>query len=192
MNARRASLVYLLLLALLSVLLATSAYGPTPRPAPPGDRDGAVLPDLAGTWIGTWQDTIYFVGGDLSFEITSTPGGYTAVGSIDLSVLGAGVQEGTAAGTVAGNQLDFTFNADGIGDGMGSLVDNAATGSGTTDTPPVSFGDFTFAGTANGQAIWGSFDFTAPTGGAGKALLYPSTSTRETSLSAVKAHYDAP
>jgi hypothetical protein len=184
---RRRALSYLVLLSLALAALFVSGFQTSPdRPAMA--RGGAVLPDLAGVWTGTWEDTLYFVGGDLSFEITATEGGYLATGEIDLGALGLGTRSGEADGLINGNQLDFGFTADQVGEGAGILTDESASGSGNV-TSPLDFGNFSFTGMATEIGIWGTFDFTAPTGGAGKAHLTRTTATEASSLSAVKAHY---
>lgn len=184
---RRRALAYLILLSLALAALFVSGFQPPVAP-PAMARSGAALPDLAGVWTGTWEDTLYFVGGDLSFEITATEDGYLATGEIDLGVLGLGTRSGEADGLINGNQLVFDFTADQVGEGAGVFTDGSANGSGNV-TAPLNFGSFSFTGTATEIGIWGSFDFLAAEGGAGKAHLTRTTATATSSLSAVKARY---
>jgi len=150
------------------------------------------VPDLVGSWAGSWQDTVYMVSGDLSWEITQNASDLSGSGTIDLSVLGLGVRSGTAAGSLGGggraNTLTFTFEAESVGNGSGTVVD--ATGSGTgTVTAPLSFGEFTFTGTLTDDEIEGTFDFTSPTGGAGRATLLKDTPVQAATWGSVKAGY---
>ena len=124
------------------------------------------LPALSGTWHGTWVDTRYGVSGAItSAVLTQTATTLAGTGTIDLSSLGLGVQNGTAAGTIAGNVITFTFTAAGIGSGNGTL--NGPAGSGTGGVTALNFGNFTFTGTASATQITGTFQFTSPTGGNG-------------------------
>lgn len=187
---QRRALAYFALLALGLAALVAGGFEP-PVPPPAQARGGTalpVVPDLAGTWIGSWQDTIYAVGGDLSFEITAVEGGYVATGEIDLGALGLGTRSGSADGLINGNQFVFGFTADQVGEGAGIFTDGSASGSGNV-TPPLNFGIFSFEGTANEIGIWGTFDFLAAEGGAGKAQLTRTTATEASSLSAIKSRY---
>src|ERR1035437_5575109 len=124
------------------------------------------LPSLGGTWHGTWVDTRYGVSGAItSVVLTQTATTFAGTGTIDLSSLGLGVQNGTAAGTIAGNVITFTFTAAGIGSGNGSL--NGPAGSGTGGGTALNFGNFTFTGTASATQITGPFQFTSQIGGNG-------------------------
>lgn len=189
-NARRRALAYFALLAFALAALFASGLRPPITPPALASSDAALpaVPDLAGTWIGTWQDTIYAVGGDLSFEITPVEGGYTATGEIDLGELGLGTRTGEADGLLTRNQLVFGFNADQVGEGAGIITDESATGSGNV-TAPLNFGIFSFTGTATDVGIWGTFDFLAAEGGAGKAHLTRTTATESNSVSAIKSRY---
>jgi hypothetical protein len=150
---------------------------------------GDPLPSLVGMWAGTWQDTVYTVGGTFSFVIVGGPGdSLQATGEIDLSDLGIGLQNGTAAGLVTGNTLDFEFTAASVGTGTGSVAGVAGQGSGTV-TAPLSFGDFTFTGSIGNGEISGTFDFTSPTGGAGTASLQLLQSVDRESWGGVKSRY---
>ena len=176
--------------------------------AAPARADGvsALFTDITGTWTGTWQDTIYFVSGSITMNISSTDGvSYTATGTIDVGQIdpSLGVLNGTASGTVSGTTLTGTFDCTNLGNGSFTLTDappaNTASGlvgigssgSGTVGAP-LSFGGFTFTGTidALAGAMTGTFDFTSPTGGAGTASLARTTTpVRETTWGAIKATY---
>ena len=58
-----------------------------------------------------------------------------------------------------------------------------------TVTSPLNFGDFTFDGTLSGQMICGTFDFTSPTGGAGRASMTKQSATEPATWGNVKALY---
>ncbi len=149
------------------------------------------LPDLAGIWIGTWEDTIVQVGGDLSWNITVEGSDMSAVGTIDLSALGIGIQQGTAEGTISDSRgrttLDFTFTASGVGDGSGSIVGSSVSGDGTV-APPLDFGHFTFQATVGDTSIWGTFNFP-PTRGAGTTRLTRQSAVEAETWGGVKARY---
>ncbi len=185
----RSLLVYFALLSLILIALFATAFSGAPAPPAHGERNAAVLPDLVGTWTGTWRDTIFEVGGAMTFIISENAGIWHADGSIDLTEIGfgQGVMPGTADGASSGDALTFSFAATDVGTGGGSLISQSATGSGVI-VAPMSFGNYTFEGTATDAVIWGTFDF--PTGGAGKAMLWNTTPTEETSMSAIKAHYE--
>jgi hypothetical protein len=187
MRQRSLIIYFTLLLVMLAALSATAFRGAPQAPAP-GERDGAVLADLAGSWTGTWEDTLYFVGGAITFEIAVDGAAYTATGTIDLSEVGygLGVQTGTATGDAVGEVITFEFTGDQVGSGVGSINGATASGEGTV-TSPMNFGGFGFDGTIADGVLWGTFEYDA--GGAGKAMLWNTTPTAETSVSAVKANY---
>lgn len=188
---KRPLLVYFALLFLLLAVLSGTAFRSAPTSAPGDSATPPEIPDLAGTWVGSWEDTTYFVGGALSFDIAVDGTSYTATGSIDMSAFswaGLGVETGAATGNAPLSTLEFNFlDDDGqIGFGAGTIDGNSATGSGTV-TAPLDFGTFTFEGTIQGDVMWGIFDF--PGGGEGKAMLWNTTPTDDTSMSAVKSAY---
>ena len=124
------------------------------------------LPSLAGTWSGTWVDTRYGVSGTITnVVLTQTATTFGGTGTIDLSSLGLGSQNGTATGTISGNTVTFNFTAAGIGSGSGILNTTVASGSGSITA--LNFGSFGFTGTASSTQITGTFQFTSPTGGNG-------------------------
>jgi hypothetical protein len=149
------------------------------------------LPDLAGTWAGTWQDTVFMVSGDLSWVITQDGLDISASGTIDLTVLGMEAESGTATGTITsrsvGNTLDFTFEAATVGNGSGTITGGTASGTGTV-IPPLGFGDFTFDGTVTGETMRGTFVFTTAAG-AGKAILTKQSAIEPGSWGELKARY---
>jgi Bacterial Ig-like domain (group 2) len=141
----------------------TSTVTVTAAPAP--------FSSLAGTWVGTWNDTRYNVSGTLTATFAVSGSTVAATGVIGLQVFGLSNEVGTGTGTVAGQTLNFIFTASTVGSGNGTLASGGAgSGSGTV-TAPLSFGAFTFAGTVTGTTISGTFTFTSPTGGAGVASL---------------------
>jgi len=151
------------------------------------------IPDLVGTWVGTWEDTIYVgAGGSMTWQISRDGSDLTASGTIDFSYFGLGLLPGTAEGTVtsafADNSLDFTFQAASIGSGEGTVTGSSGSGTGTV-TPPLDFGDFTFEGSVGEDVISGTFDFTSPTGGAGRASLTRQVATEPSTWGDIKALY---
>jgi hypothetical protein len=156
---------------------------------------GERLPDLAGSWLGTWEDTIYVgFSGDLSWTIYIDGSTMTANGIIDLSDLGLGLMPGSAEGTISGepgrSTLDFTFTAGSVGGGVGTITGNLASGSGNV-IPPLDFGAFTFQATVSDTQMRGTFDFTSPGGGAGKVLMTKDTPVEASSWGVVKDRYRA-
>jgi hypothetical protein len=170
----RATFSYLALLFLAAALLASTTASTASRSGTQLARttDSADLADLLGTWSGTWNDTIYSVGGSLSFAVSENSGVYTGTGQIGLQSLGLGVESGSAAGNVVGDALVFSFISNTVGSGAGSVDANtgAAAGAGSV-APPLNYGAFIFQGAVTGDAMSGMFDFTSPTGGAGVASL---------------------
>lgn len=151
-----------------------------------GLSGAAELPSLAGDWLGSWQDTIYSVGGelDMTFEVAGSQ--YDATGVIDLRSLGLGDEPGTLTGQANGDLLTFDFQAATVGTGSGTLNGDAGQGTGTV-TAPLNFGDFTFIGTATDSQIDGTFDFTSPSGGAGVVHLTKTVSVQDRTWGAIKA-----
>lgn len=127
------------------------------------------LPSLAGSWAGTWTDTRYNVTGPITATLQQTATSFSSTGTIDLTSLGLGSQNGTATGTISGNALVFTFTSGAVGSGSGTLTGTA--GSGTGNVTAMNFGGFTFTGTVSDTIIDGTFNFTSPTGGRGTIHL---------------------
>jgi hypothetical protein len=161
------------------------AFG-RPTPASPDS-----IPDLVGTWTGTWQDTIYVgAGGDLSWEISQDGPDFSASGIIDFSYFGMGSVPGTATGTITRETLEFTFEAPAAGSGAGVITDDAVSGTGMMIVP--AFGPFTFEGMLTDDTIRGTFDFTNPGGGAGRAVLTKETPVERASWGEVKSRFREP
>jgi len=183
---------YLAALFALAAMLSLAVADPSDTTAPaPAGTTARVVPDLSGSWTGTWEDTVYFVQGDLEMTVTASGADWSAVGTIDLTNIGmpgVGVMTGTAVGTLSGNTLTFTFDAVDVGAGSGSLTDGAGQGSGSV-TAPLSFGAFTFTGSVTSSSITGAFDFTSPTGGAGEVAMTRAVSATPTSWSALKSSW---
>lgn len=126
---------------------------------------------LEGTWVGTWTDTRYDVSGTLEATFTVNGSTVTATGVIGLESLSLGKETGSGTGTVSGETLNFTFSADTVGTGSGSLdAGREGSGSGSV-TGVLNFGAFTYTGTVTESEISGTFNFTSPTGGNGVASL---------------------
>ncbi|MEZ5065987.1 MAG: hypothetical protein R3B81_14735 [bacterium] len=156
------------------------------EPIAPAAR--GTLPDLTGMWEGAWADTVFFVGGTLSFDITQNGNLVTGTGTIGLQALGLGERTGTASGTISGSTMTFSFSADSVGMGNGTL--NGGTGSGTGNvTAPLNFGNFTFDGVATDVSIAGTFGFTNPGSGGGTGALTKTSAVEDRSWSGIKAAY---
>ena len=128
-----------------------------------GDR---TIPDIAGTWEGTWEDTVYFVSSTMSWTITQDGSNYAGSGTIDMTPFawaGLGSQEGGASGSITREErqsLSFSYYADLVGLGDGVLTGDFCTGSGVVNAP-LDFGFFTFQGTVTDTSVVGRFFFTA-------------------------------
>jgi hypothetical protein len=163
-------------------IAARATFTQPPGPSP------HVLPSLAGEWVGSWADTVYSVEGAMTMSITQNGSSMSGTGTINLTLLGLGVMNGTATGTISGDVLSFSFSAASVGDGSGML--NGTSGSGTgTVTAPLSFGGFTFTGTASNVLITGIFDYTSPTGGAGPVALQKTTPVTPSTWGSIKETY---
>ena len=137
----------------------------------PGTATPSPFSSLEGTWVGTWTDTRYDVSGTLQANFTVNGSAVTASGEIGLESLGLGKETGSGTGTVSGDMLNFTFTADTVGAGTGSLNAGGAGSGGGTVTGVLNFGAFTYTGTVTESEISGTFNFTSPTGGNGVASL---------------------
>jgi len=190
-SSRRSGILYAaVLLAAATGLFLTGARAPQTPPPRVTAAGAAAVPDLAGDWIGSWNDTIYGVSGEIIMHITIDGDSWSGTGSIDVSAIDPflGVLSGTASGTVTDGELTFTFSCADLGNGGGTLADGTAAGAGTV-TAPLSFGDFTFTGTAEASVIHGIFDFTSPSGGAGWVHLTQEVGNDAVSWSEVKTRY---
>ncbi|MCB1182902.1 hypothetical protein KDM41_05675 [bacterium] len=182
---------------------AAGLFGMGSGPGAPGDPAPAVaaapadLPPLTGTWAGSWSDTVYNVSGALQILIWAEGNAYAATGTIDVSQISAplGVLAGGATGTDNGSTLEVAFGCTNLGNGTVTLTptgqpgEATASGAGTV-TAPLWFGAFTLTGTASGNELTGSFDFTSPGGGKGIAsLTKASVGVESASWGSVKAAY---
>lgn len=184
----RTYLTLLITVALVSAAVGTLGGRESTPPALAPTDAAQFLPDIEGSWTGTWEDTLYMVSGAVTCEIIVDGNNWSAVGTIDLSSVGLGVMPGTASGTVAGNTLTFDFHADLVDGGDGTL--NGGNGSGTgTVIAPLDFGGFVFVGSASPSMISGNFDFDAPTGGYGIVTLTPGVANEDLSWGDVKARH---
>ncbi len=150
--------------------------------------DDRTIPDIVGTWEGTWEDTIYMVSGSMSWTISPDRYDYIGSGTIDLTALGLGAQEGSAGGGITRQALEFTYEANSVGSGNGVLTGNSLVGDGLV-TAPLNFGYFTFRGTVTSEAAEGRFFFVSPTGGAGRVTMTNTTPVESTSWGSIKAGY---
>lgn len=135
---------------------------------------------LEGDWSGTWQDTIYKVGGSLQATFSVLCGTVQATGIIGMQTFGLGDRTGSGSGTILGTTVTFTFSGDSVGSGSGTLEaggsgsvsggDSTGSGDGSV-TAPLNYGAFNFSGTVNATTLSGIFDFTSKTGGAGIVTL---------------------
>lgn len=188
------ALLYLLGLFVLAGSLALGGSEPPARERPQREARGGSdreTPNLLGTWVGTWTDTIFDFSGEVSMEVHSTRDGvFAATGEIDLSSLSVfgdvGVEDGSAEGDVVDGVIDFSFSAANVGNGAGTCEGNEGWGTGTV-IAPLSFGNFTYEGFVSEMMITGIFDFNA--GGAGRVTLYNVTPAAERSWSEVKAEF---
>lgn len=149
------------------------------------------IPDIVGTWTGTWQDTVFpDASGDLAWEITQNGSFFSASGSIDLSYFGLGSVQGTATGSITRELLVFSFEAPTVGSGSGSITDDLVSGAGAVLMPPI--GSFTFEGTLTDDTINAGFNFTNPGSGAGTAILTKETPVEPASWGQVKSRFREP
>ncbi len=183
----------LFLIATAATLLAPDA-GPRGVCVASAVPDGRTLPNILGTWTGTWEDTVYqWASGPMTWTITLDQSDYWGSGSIDLSVLGFGLgdQEGGASGSLTREDrqsLSFSYYADLVGGGDAVLTGTSCAGSGVVNAP-LDFGYFTFSGTITDTAAIGRFFFASPTGGAGRVTMTKDTPVESTTWGSIKAGY---
>ena len=193
----RSSWPPLFILALFAVACAAALL--TPDAGPRGVcvasavGEGRTIPDIVGTWAGTWEDTVYMVSGPMTWTITLDQSDYWGSGSIDLSVLGFGLgnQEGGGTGSITRGDrqsVPFSYYADLVGLGDGVLTGNSVAGNGVVNAP-LDFGYFTFTGTITDTAAIGRFFFASPTGGAGRVTMTKDTPVESTTWGSIKAGY---
>ena len=157
------------------------------------------VPDVAGIWAGSWVDTVYTVAGSLSITIIPKGNIWIASGTIDVGALNPvlGMLGGNALGNLTGNTLAGTFTCNQLGNGSFTITGATgvegtplATASGTGSVvAPLNFGGFTFTGNIFDGVMEGGFDFTSPTGGAGRGSLVRITPVQPTTWSDVKTLY---
>ena len=196
---KRTPLIYLaslfVLAALLTILVQPEGRRGIEPPAAVAFSPKAI-PDLQGTWAGTWRDTVFAVSGDLTFVIWGDGIQMEATGDIDITEInpGLGVLSGSATGTGDGDVLNGSFNCTSLGTGSGTLTSTAlrgasAAGSGSV-TAPLNFGPFLFTGWVDGDHMGGTFSFLNPGSGAGNATLTRTTTPAEANTwSDIKALY---
>lgn len=183
MKARYPVFYFTLLVAVaIGLSLTATDEAPTPLVVTPAlAAIPADIPLLEGTWEGSWTDTLYNVTGNMTIEVSVDGNEYFATGSIDVTEIdaGLGTLNGNASGTYDGAVLTGSFNCTNLGSGTASIggafktegkIQAGGSGSGSVGAP-LFFGPFEFSGTVAEGVIWGTFDFTNPTGGEGKAVL---------------------
>ncbi len=196
-------LIYMIVLFSVAGLLALAGNGdngPTLNPSPALAANPTMLPLLEGTWAGSWSDTVFNVGGAMTFVIWAEGSNYAATGTIDVTSISPalGVLTGGAIGLDSGASLDVTFNCTELGNGTVVLTPvksangiMSASGSGSGNvTGALNFGPFTMNGSASDTDLSGSFDFTSPGGGKGVAeMTKTSVAVEPASWGSVKAKY---
>ena len=196
---KRYPIVYALALFALAALLAAAGGGQSGAPLAPAAASAGsplALPQLTGSWSGTWTDTLYAVSGAVTLVIWNEGSGYAANGTIDVTGISGmlGVLGGGATGVDNGVTLDVQFDCTDLGGGTVVLTPDGgggatAAGSGNVMSP-LNFGPFTLTGTASDTEIVGSFDFTSPGGGKGIAQFTKvSLPVEEQAWGSVKAAY---
>lgn len=202
MNTRYPFLYFAFLIAVAMGLSQTSLdKSLSPAPITPAlAAEPAELPLLEGTWQGSWTDTLYNVTGSMTIEIAVDGSDYSATGTIDVSEINAGLGtlNGTGSGSSDGVTLSGTFDCANLGSGtatiggafkIGNKVQAVGSGSGSVGAPLL-FGPFVFSGTVAEGVIWGTFDFTNPGGGEGRAVLTnEALPTTQTTWGALKAKH---
>jgi len=192
----RGPVTYVLLLFLASVSLAAATVrGDRPTPparAFPGARAGGAAPDLNGTWLGGWVDTVFIVPGPLTMDVTMDATDLDGTGTADLTGVGLLAAEPfTVTGSIVGDQITMSFSFDAAaglvstGDGVSSGTGvNNLTGTGSVGDP-LFYGSYTFVGTVTDAAIAGTFEYGL--GGAGFFALTKSSAVEPESWSRIKA-----
>ncbi len=177
----------LILVAVALALLAPDDGAAPPKASAAAPSSG--IPDIAGNWVGTWQDTDYtYAHGDVSCTFVVNGADFSADGVIDLTTIGLGEVQGTAQGTISreGSRetLVFTFSAS-FGSGECTCVDGSGSGSGSVSP----YGPFVFEGTATASSIDGRFDFTNPGGGGGVVHMIRDTPVESETWTSIKSRY---
>ena len=178
--------LYLALLALAALALAPAGTADRRLDLPASDAAAKQLPSLAGTWTGTWEDTRYLVQDDFSITFVVDGASVTGTCSIGLTPFGMEDKTGSGSGTVAGNTLQFTFHADEVSDGSGTITNAVLAGVGEI-IAPLSYGDYDYEGSIVGDTISITFDFLSPTGGEGVITLTRAVPNETASWGEVKS-----
>lgn len=192
-NSSRWVPAYIVVLLVAAGLLGTLAEGdaaPVQAKLNPSERD--TIPNIVGTWTGTWNDTVFFVERGLDWEITQNGQDVSGTGTIEMDYFGMGDKSGTGTGAITGGSprttLSFTFECADVGNGSGSII-AGGTGSGTgTVTAPLDFGDFTFQGTVTENTMRGTFDFVTAAG-AGTVFMTKTTPVEPASWGEIKVRF---
>jgi hypothetical protein len=189
----KASLTYLSLLILVALALgAARAPHHETRPVSTPHSSSAVVPDLAGSWTGGWEDTVFNVVSPATFILGMSSDSLTGSGTMDLTGVGLGSAEPfTIAGSISGNtitfHLEFTMASTLTSTADGTLTDTVLGGMGHVGTP-LNFGDYTFSGTAVSSAIFSQFSY-GPGQGAGYFAAAKTTAVEPESWARTKARY---
>lgn len=184
---------YVVAILVVAGVLAIAGYDAAVQPEMhPSPSSRVPIQDLAGTWAGTWHDTVFHVERPMSWQILVDDTFFIANGTIDLSNFGMGDNAGSAVGTIsgrtAGDTLQFTFEAPGVGSGGGVIAGTAGGGTGNV-TPPLNFGGFSFLGTVSDTVMRGTFMYFTPGSGAGTVRMTKDTPVDASSWGKLKARY---
>ena len=184
---------YVIALLVVAGVLAVAGHDATVQfPVYPAPATREPLPDMTGTWTGTWNDTVFLVERPMSWEITQWPTDLSANGMIDMTYFAMGEVFGSAWGMITrgsrGDTLAFSFEAFTVGSGSGTIAGTVASGIGTV-TAPLDFGDFTFQATVSETIMRGTFVYLTPGSGAGKVLMTKNTPVEASSWGKLKARY---
>jgi hypothetical protein len=195
-RARRTA-AFVVLVFLAASVLAASAIDRGSAPVEPSlPAAGDPVPDLSGTWMGMWSDTLFFVDGPMEWEVTQDGSSFSATGTCDLSAVSGALgaaEPFTATGTISGSTLTLTFEftamsnltSDGDGTLTGTGADNLA-GTGNVGAP-LGFGDYTYTATVTGSSIDGGFDYTV--GGSGTITMTKTSPVEAESWAGVKGRF---
>lgn len=186
----RLPLVYLIAIFALATCLALVTRPSVVKPAHAAPSAVGLFPDLEGTWEGSWADTVFFVAGAITFEVTRDGDAYFGEGSIDVTLIDpkVGVVGGSGSGSLSLGVLSGSFSAASLGSGTVTVtavtgrgeVQAEATGSGSVSGGAFEFGPFEFEGTVTEGFMAGRFSFTNEGAGAGVAALTKTSTPTDT------------
>lgn len=186
----RLPLLYLTALFVVATVLAAITRPTVDEPAPAAASAIGELPDLTGTWVGAWTDTVFFVSGAMTFDVVQDGASFTGTGTINVDQIqpGAGDLAGTGSGTLSLGELSGTFSAAQLGTGTVTITANpgagdasaSAQGSGSVTGGLFEFGPFEFEGTTTSVGMAGRFSFTNKGAGGGVAALTKKSTPTET------------